>query len=111
MSGYVWRNGRWRDPATGEPMDMPHRDGVCMPMVVSDVPEHIGPDGKTVVSSRAQQREIAKRDGFIPWEPINHPKGYLDERMARAAGTTVKDNVKADFEAAKSKALKAAGLA
>ena len=81
MTTYVWRNNRFVDKSTGEPMAMPKRDGVCAPMVRSDIEPHIGPNGKWI-TSRAEQRRVMAETGTCPWEPINdRPRGTSPEAI------------------------------
>lgn len=62
MPVYVWRDGHWRDKATGE--RAPLREGLCAPMaIISDIPAYQSPvDGRTV-GGRRQMREDLARNG------------------------------------------------
>lgn len=69
MPRFVFRDGHWRDPATGEPMDLPERDGICMPRIVPDVQEYVSPvDGKPI-SSRSTERDELKRHDCVLMPP------------------------------------------
>ena len=71
---YVWKNGRWRNPATGEPMAMPERDGIAMPMIVSDIPEYRSPIDGRPITSRSSRREDLRRNNCVEYEPSLKPK-------------------------------------
>lgn len=63
MTRYVWRDGRWRDRATGEPMQATG-DGIPAAYVMSDTTEFVSPlDFKTVITSRSQVRDLERRHG------------------------------------------------
>ena len=62
---FVMRNGVLVDKDTGEPMFIPERDGICMPRVISDVPEYESPASGKMISSRSQQRDDLKRHDCV----------------------------------------------
>ena len=62
---FVMRNGALVDKDTGEPMFIPQRDGICMPRVISDVPEYESPASGKMISSRSQQRDDLKRHDCV----------------------------------------------
>lgn len=62
---YVWRDGCFRDKKTGEPMDVPVRDEICLPSVVSDIPEYASPIDGRLISSRSERREDLKRNNCV----------------------------------------------
>jgi hypothetical protein len=110
---YVFRAGRFVDPKTGEPMDKPYAGQICMPSVISDVAEHVGPDGKTLITSRSKQREICARTGTVPWEAgvgEKRPRGFTSEKFAKANGTRVCEESQAWMASKKKAIAKAAGL-
>lgn len=84
---YVWKNGRWVDRATGEPMTTVHT-GVVMPMIVSDIPEYRSPIDGRLITSRSHRREDLRRNGCVEYEPSlkpKHPKfEAFEERRKRA---------------------------
>src|SRR5687768_8140921 len=65
MTRYVWRDGDLRDPVTGEPMVIPQRNGICMPRIISDVPEYESPASGKMITSRSQQRDDLKRHDCV----------------------------------------------
>lgn len=65
MTRYVWRDGQFIDKATGEPMYVPERDGICMPRVISDVPEYESPASGKMITSRSHQRDDLKRHDCV----------------------------------------------
>lgn len=80
MTRYVFRNGRWRDPATEAPMPIPKRKGLCAPMVQGDLPAYRSPiDGKWV-DGRRDRRYDLESNNCVEYEP---PKGY-DGRLKNA---------------------------
>jgi hypothetical protein len=62
---FVMRNGVMVDKHTGEPMFIPERDSICMPMVHSDVPEYESPASGKMITSRSQQRDDLKRHDCV----------------------------------------------
>jgi hypothetical protein len=42
MPRYIWKDGDFVSRETGEPMHVTH-SGICMPFVISDVPEYVSP--------------------------------------------------------------------
>ena len=83
MTRYVFRDGDFREPGTGKPMPIPHRAGVCAPMIIRDVEAHEAPGG-IYVSGRAAQRDLAKRHGLLPYERTGDladaPPGQYDPK-------------------------------
>jgi len=78
MARYVFRDGNFVDPATGVPMELPERDGICVPFVVSDIPDYRSPIDGRMISGRSQRREDLKRNNCVPYEPSLSPtKGKL----------------------------------
>lgn len=64
MSRYIWRDGVWRDPNSGTPMEC-HRTAVCMPMVQGDIAPYQSPLGSHFIDGRRAQREELKRNGMV----------------------------------------------
>ena len=84
---YVWRNGRFVDKATAEPMHVPERTGVVMPMVRSDIQPYASPiDGRMITTARERRDDLA-RNGCVPYEPMgNVPKGLNNPAFAKKHG-------------------------
>lgn len=61
---YFWRDGRFVD-RDGNEMSIPERDGVCMPMVISDLPEYESPASGKLITSRSHQRDDLKRHDCV----------------------------------------------
>jgi hypothetical protein len=79
----VFRNGKFVDPNTDEPMPMPERDGVVMPMIQSDIEPYKSPIDGRVVGGRAARREDLARNNCVPYEPgANTPKGLTNPKYA-----------------------------
>lgn len=84
---YVFRDGRFRDPDTNEPMPLPMRDGVCAPMaIIHDIPAHRAPSG-AYISGRKAMMDDCKAHGYVPYEPVNsNPGGISDPALAKKMG-------------------------
>ena len=87
MARYVFRDGRFVDRATGELMlsDADRNAPICMPMVMSDIPEYRSPiDGKPI-TSRSQRREDLESNGCVEYEPSLSPvnRDRFEENRAR----------------------------
>lgn len=83
MTRYVYRDGEFRDPATNEPMEIPQRTGVVMPMVRSDIQPYKSPIDGRLITSRSERREDLTRNGCVPYEPIGKtPKGLTNPKFA-----------------------------
>jgi hypothetical protein len=90
MARYTWKDGHFRD-ASGEPMPIPDRKGeVCVPAIISDIPDYRSPiDGK-MITSRSQRREDLRRNNCVEYEPslvkIHREKGkpvFKNKRFAK----------------------------
>jgi hypothetical protein len=81
-SRYVWRDGKFRDPATNEPMPMPERDGVCCPRVQSDIKEYASPiDGKMITSRSERRYDLAKHN-CVEVDPPKVKRKYRNPSFA-----------------------------
>ena len=101
---------------TGWPIDMPQREELCAPIVMSDIPEHVAPDG-THVTSRSHRREVCDRNGYVPYEKRipkgereSRPRGYANERYAKKRKTRVNEAAEEWMTNKTKKTAKAAGL-
>ena len=72
MTRYVLRNGQWVSPASGEPMEMPERNGLSMPRIRSDIEAYVSPVTGKMIEGRAAQREDLKRAGCRLQDPSEH---------------------------------------
>src|SRR5215203_7449418 len=87
MARYVWANGCFRDRATGTPMGLPVRDGLCTPTVMSDIPEYRSPVGDhATITSRSQQRDDLARSDCVLSPPPAKPKSFENPKWARKRG-------------------------
>lgn len=83
MTRYVFRNGQFVDPSTDEPMPLPERDGVVMPMIQSDIEPYKSPVDGRVIGSRSARRDDLARNNCVPYEPMgNAPKGLTNPKFA-----------------------------
>lgn len=73
MPVYVWREGHWRDKATGE--RAPMRDGLCTPMFVHDIAPYQSPVTGEVISGRAAKRDDLKRHNCVDAADLPSPTG------------------------------------
>lgn len=84
MTRYVWRNDRFEDRTTGEPMETVER--VCLPMVVRDV-AYMSPLSMKPVTSRSQRREEMKIHNVREVDPSEWtPKYHKKANAERARG-------------------------
>ena len=82
MTRYVWdkASSQFVERKTKEPMQV--RSGICMPMVMRDIPEYRSPiDGKPI-TSRSHRREDLARNGCIELDPPK-PRGFKNKRFAK----------------------------
>jgi len=94
MTRYVWRDGAFRHPTTNEPMEVPQRDGVCMPMIQSDIDDYISPIDGRVITSRSSQRYDLEKNGCILKEPRKKPRGYINPRFTAKHGLPLREDWK-----------------
>ena len=81
---YVWRDGHFRDPATNEPMDLPVRDDIALPYIVSDIKPYRSVVSNTMIDGRAAQREDLKRSGCRLVDPSEYrPETCRTEKWAK----------------------------
>lgn len=92
MARYVFRNGQFVD-RDGNPMVKPFDGQVCMPQVMSDIPEYASPIDGRPVSSRSSRREDLKRSGCVEYEPSLSPTGgkFRNERFCEKRGLQVSE--------------------
>jgi hypothetical protein len=89
---FVWRGGQFVDPRTNAPMPMPERDGLCCPMVQSDIPEYRSPiDGK-LITSRTHRRYDLESNNCVAAEPKR--RGYKNPHFALKRGLPLNEQVK-----------------
>jgi hypothetical protein len=84
MTRYVWRDGRFRDPDTNEPMPVDENaSSVVTPMIASDIEPYKSPVDGRVIGSRSARREDLARNNCVPYEPMgNAPKGLTNPKFA-----------------------------
>lgn len=95
MTRYVWRNGQFVDK-DGNPMEVPERDTIQAPMVmtVNFEPYRSCVTGQVVDGQRARREEIAigKDKGLVPFERIDgHPGGLINPEFAKRGGRRVSE--------------------
>lgn len=102
---------------TGYPIDMPQREELCAPLVMKDVDEHITPMGE-VVSSKSTRREVCKRHGWEPYEPLiprgereTRPRGYTNKKFTKKRGLKTSEAAQEWLRNAHKKQAVKAGLA
>jgi hypothetical protein len=80
---YVLRNGQWVSPLTGEAMELPKGDVVCMPMIQSDQAPFKSPVTGKMVDGRSAHREDLKRSGCRVMDPSEGPATCRTEKWAK----------------------------
>lgn len=86
---YVWRDGRFRDPKTGEPMQVPENASICAPSVISDIqPYHSPIDGRLITSNSARREDLKKHGCIDARELGSRPTEgkFLNKRFAEKRG-------------------------
>lgn len=85
MPRYVWdkKTYQFRDKKTGEPMEVKDPNAICMPAVISDIPEYRSPIDGRWITTRSERREDLKRNGCIEIDPPKRPRGFKNERYAK----------------------------
>lgn len=88
MSRYVWKNGGFYNPATGEAMAVPARRGVCAPAVVGDTPAYRSPITGQMIDGRSARREDLKRHDCVEAGdmPLRNGGKARNEKFARKHG-------------------------
>jgi hypothetical protein len=82
---YVWRNGRFENKATGEPMET--IDRVCVPHILSDIKPYKSMASGKLIDGRAAQREDLKRSGCRLADPSEwKPEGCRTKKWADRLG-------------------------
>ena len=80
---FVWREGQFVDPLSGQPMDMPERDGVCCPRVMSDIEPYASPiDGKMITSRSARRYDLESNNCHEVDPPSKKGRGYKNPNFA-----------------------------
>ena len=82
---YVWRNGKWINRATNEPM-RPNGNKVSAPMIQSDLPAYFSVASHKWVDGRRARRDDLKRTGCREVDPSEGPKTCRTEKWARRLG-------------------------
>jgi hypothetical protein len=86
---YVFRNGKFVDKQTGEPM-VTAEGCIFSPQILRDIPEYRSPIDGRPITSRSERREDLKRNGCVEWEPGMGKKAELkNERFAKKYGITL----------------------
>lgn len=94
MTRYIWRNDRFEDRSTGDPMQAPDR--IARPFVVSDVTYKSPLSGKEV-TSRSQRREEMKIHNVREVDPGEWKPTYHKKENAISAGGEHNPRPKADM--------------
>lgn len=107
MARYIWRNGAFRSPETGERMPVPERDGICLPQIVTEHFEpFISPATGKPITSRAEHRYDLAASGCRVLEPSeSRTKGKLRNRsFTDKRGLSVSEEYRDYDKSAKAKA-------
>lgn len=107
MARYIWKDGAFRDPGTGERMPVPERKGICLPRIVTEQfqPFESPATGK-MITSRAELRDDLAASGCRLLEPDESPtKGKIRNRkFAEKRGLKVSDEYRDYDSSTKQKA-------
>jgi hypothetical protein len=94
MTVFVWKEGRgFVHKTTGEPMEIPERDGVCCPRVESDIEPYKSPVDGRVISSRSAQRDDLKRNDCV-LKPKRKFTGYSNPNFALKRGLPLSEEAR-----------------
>ena len=92
VAGAMYEGRGLYNKRSGLPIDMPQRDELCAPMVMSDSLDHVAPDG-SLVTSKSHRREVCARNDWYPYERMiprgerqSRPRGLVNERFAKKRG-------------------------
>ncbi len=88
MTRYVWKNGGFIDPATGDAMPLPHAGEVCTPAVIGDIPAYRSPITGEWVDGRRARREDLKKNNCVEAGdmPLRNGGRVKDAAFARKHG-------------------------
>lgn len=101
MARYIWKDGAFREPGTGQCMPMPDRDGVCLPRIhIEQFEPFESPATGKWIATKADHRDDLKASGCRVLEPDESPtKGAIRNRkFAEKRGLTVSDQFR-DYDA------------
>jgi hypothetical protein len=75
MPTFVFRDGRYVDKHTGEPMlsEEDRKKPIAAPMIISDIPEYRSPIDGRMITSRSERRDDLKRNNCVEYEPSLSP--------------------------------------
>lgn len=92
MVRYRWTDKGFVD-AEGNRMVVPERDGICLPMVASDIKPYACPITGKMITSRSEHRENLAKHGMRVMEPDESPtKGKIrNAAFAKKRGLKVSD--------------------
>lgn len=100
---YVFRDGHFRDPNTGERMPLPAGNDVCCPMVRSDIEPYASPIDGRMITTRSERRYDLESNGCIEADPPKKKRGYVNERFAKKRGLKINEETQEKFNAARKK--------
>lgn len=95
MTRYVYRDGEFRHPTTGEPMEIPKRVGVCMPMVRSDIGEYRSPITGELISSRSGRKYDLEKNDCVDLGPPKKRRGYRNPSFTKKRGLSLNEEARA----------------
>lgn len=91
---YVWRDGHFRDPRTGEKMPLPKRREISAPVVISDIKEYRSPIDGRLIGSRSARRYDLEANGCVEADPPAKPKGYQNPTFTRKRGLPLNERAR-----------------
>ena len=81
MAKYTWRDSAWRD-SEGNPIELTG-DGICTPMIQSDLPAYFSVASGKMVDGRRARRDDLARTGCREVDPSEGPKYCATEKWAK----------------------------
>lgn len=71
---------------------MPHRDGICMPNIVSDITEYLSPIDGTLIGSRSTRRYDLEKNDCVEMPPPKKRRGYRNPTFAKKRGLPLNES-------------------
>lgn len=91
---YVWRDGEFRHPQTGEAMPIPVRNEVCAPRVQSDISEYRSPIDGSLISSRSARRYDLEKNDCVEVDPPKKKRAYKNPHFAQKRGLPLSEEAR-----------------
>lgn len=89
MARYVWRDGKFVDKSTGEPLlteEQRNSTVIAMPYVRGDIPAYVSPVTGKLIDGRSARREDLARTGCREVDPSEHKPIYRNYEFCQKHG-------------------------